>query len=96
VLVWAIYDISSDKIRTRVAKFCEQSGLYRVQKSVFLGEMEPSRIDELAERSREEIDEDHDRVYIFPMCEKDFQRVKTIGQAFDEELVTDDIRSLIL
>jgi CRISPR-associated protein Cas2 len=96
MLVWAIYDISSDKIRTRVAKFCEQSGLYRVQKSVFLGEMEPSRIDELAERSREEIDEEHDRVYIFPMCEKDFRRVKTIGQAFDEDLVTDEIKSLIL
>jgi crotonobetainyl-CoA:carnitine CoA-transferase CaiB-like acyl-CoA transferase len=37
IATWAIYDISEDKKRSRVAKACKNIGLYRVQKSVFLG-----------------------------------------------------------
>lgn len=96
MLVWAIYDISSNKIRSKVAKLCQQYGLYRVQKSVFLGDMPSNRIDELVLHSEELLDTESDSLYVFPMCRKDFAAVRTVGQAIDQELVTDEIRQLLL
>ena len=40
LLVWVVYDISSNKVRRNAIKACKNVGLYRVQKSVFLGEIE--------------------------------------------------------
>lgn len=91
VLVWIVYDIAKDKARTRVAKKCKQFGLYRVQKSVFLGRMESSRFDELSELCRDLINEDTDSVYLFPFCQEDFRRISVLGQGFDGKLVNDEI-----
>ena len=95
-LVWILYDISADKPRTRVAKLCKEAGLYRVQKSVFLGTIERNRLDELHMRIDDLADEDTDSVYIFPMCEPDFKKVRLLGQAFDRKLVTDEVKALFL
>lgn len=93
-LVWVIYDISSDKIRRKVVKATEEAGLYRVQKSVFLGTIERGPLDELVLRVSDLIDPDTDSVYIFPMCEADFKKVILRGQAFDKDLVTDEIKAM--
>jgi CRISPR-associated protein Cas2 len=79
-LVWIIYDISLDKPRGRVAKLCKEAGLYRVQKSVFLGTIERNRLDELRLQIEEWMDEDTDSVYLFPMCQPDFKKVAGIRQ----------------
>ena len=67
-----------------------------MQKSVFLGTMENSDIDSLTLQCKENIDEETDSVYIFPLCEQDFKKVKLLGQAFDKELVTDEVKALFL
>lgn len=94
MLVWAIYDISETKIRNRIIKYCKNTGLYRVQKSVFLGDINSNEIDELKVQSEEIINPETDSVYIFPMCEADFKKAILLGQAFDEDLVTDKVREL--
>ena len=91
MLVWVIYDIVEDKTRTKIAKACKQYGLYRVQKSAFLGNLNKNEIDELSLKSEDLIDTGEDSVYIFPMCEDDFKKVKLLGQAFDKSLVSDEI-----
>lgn len=91
MLVWVIYDIVKDKTRTSLARVCKQYGLYRVQKSAFLGNLNKNEIDELSIKSKDLINEEEDSVYIFPMCEDDFKKVKLIGQAFDKNLVTDEV-----
>lgn len=91
MLTWVIYDIVDTKKRTRIAKACKNMGLYRVQKSVFLGNLNKNEIDEIAIICKDIIDEDEDSVYIFPMCDDDFKKVKLLGQAFDKELVTDEL-----
>lgn len=96
MLVWAIYDISKNKTRTKIVKLCKNVGLYRVQKSVFLGKLEPNDIDELKVQSGDLIDEKTDSVYIFPMCDADFKKAVLLGQAFDEALVTDQIKELFI
>ncbi len=95
-LVWVIYDIQKNKVRTKVAKASMEAGLYRVQKSVFLGSINKTRLKELNLRIIELIDEDKDSVYIFPMCETDFKKAQLLGQAFDEEMVTDEVKALFV
>ncbi|MEW5820542.1 MAG: CRISPR-associated endonuclease Cas2 [Cyanobacteriota bacterium] len=94
MLVWAIYDITSNKIRNRIIKFCKNIGLYRVQKSVFLGNINMNELDELKVQSEDIINPDTDSVYLFPMCDKDFKKAVLLGQAFDEDLVTDQVKEL--
>lgn len=95
-LVWLIYDIADNKIRNKIAKSCKAQGLYRVQKSVFLGSLNNNRIDELSVLCENIIDEASDSVYIFPMCEADFKKVRLLGQAFDKKMVSDEVKELFI
>lgn len=95
-LVWIIYDIKDDKKRTKIAKACKNKGLYRVQKSAFLGTLNRNQIDELKIMCEDIINPDEDSIYIFPMCEDDFKKVKLLGQAFDKNLVTDEVKALFV
>jgi len=88
VLVWVIYDISDDRIRGRVAQICKGYGLYRVQKSAFLGDLNKNESDSLALEC-EELIEEVDSVFVFPMCDDCFKKIKLIGEGFDKDLVSD-------
>jgi CRISPR-associated protein Cas2 len=94
MIVWVMYDIKKDKARTKVAKICQQAGLYRVQYSVFLGTLDKNRFDSIQLQVTELIDEDNDSVYIFPMSKNELQQTVLLGQAFDKDFVTDEVRSL--
>lgn len=91
MLVWVIYDIVEDKIRGRIAKVCKDKGLYRVQKSAFLGTLNKNEIYELKIMCEDQIDVEKDSVYIFPMCEDDFKKVKLLGKAFDKKLISAEV-----
>lgn len=96
MLTWVLYDIVVDRTREKAARVCLQSGLYRVQKSVFLGTLEDNSRDELVIRLESLINPARDSVYIFPMCRPDFTKTNLLGQAFDEKLVTDELRTLLI
>ncbi|UBM60792.1 CRISPR-associated endonuclease Cas2 [Marinilongibacter aquaticus] len=96
MLIWILYDIEKDRQRTRVAKMCKQAGLYRVQFSCFLGTLNKNELDTLNLQIGELIDEEKDKVYIFPMSKNELQQCKLLGQAFDKNLVTDEIRAFFL
>lgn len=93
MLTWVIYDITDDKIRRKIIKECKNTGLYRVQKSVFLGEIEDNDFDELKIKIEDIVNLDEDSVYIFPMSKKELNKAGLIGQVFDKEFVTDEIIS---
>jgi CRISPR-associated protein Cas2 len=96
MIAWVLYDISNDRARNQVAKLCKQAGLYRVQLSVFLGRIDANRKDELELQLDELIDPDTDKVYIFPMSKPELRQTVLLGQAFDKELVTDQVKALFL
>ena len=93
MLVWVMYDIADDKIRRKAIKICKNVGLYRVQKSIFLGDIEENDFDEVKLRLEETVDLKNDSVYVFTMSKKELNKAGLIGQAFDKELVTDEIIS---
>ena len=93
MLVWVMYDIADDKIRRKAIKICKNVGLYRVQKSIFLGVIEENDFDEVKLRLEDTVDLKNDSVYVFTMSKKELNKAGLIGQAFDKELVTDEIIS---
>jgi CRISPR-associated protein Cas2 len=95
-MLWVIYDIVEDKTRSKVAKVCLNKGLYRVQKSVFLGTLNANQRDSLSLECEALIDPEVDSVYVFPMDDASFKRVKLLGQAFDRKLVKDEVLALFL
>lgn len=96
MLVWFIYDIVKDRARKKLADKAIEQGLYRVQKSVFLGNIDTNLLDELIVFSEEIINPDDDSIYVFPMCQEDFKKVELLGQAFDKAKVNDEINSLFM
>ena len=96
MLTWVIYDITDNKTRNRIAKRCQGFGLSRVQKSVFLGDIDSNRVDEIELYSREMLDEETDSVYIFPLCQEDFDKCRLIGQGFDKDEVAGRLLTKVL
>jgi len=94
MILWVMYDIQKDKERTKIAKFCKKAGLYRVQYSVFLGKIESNRMDELKVAIADLVDEETDKVYMFPMSKKELKETVQMGQAFDKKLINDEIQAL--
>ena len=94
MICWVMYDIKKDKPRGKIAKKCKLAGLYRVQKSVFLGSLDDNQKDTLELELEELIDEETDSVYIFPMSKNELKQTSLMGQAFDKKLITDDVKAL--
>lgn len=94
MICWVLYDIKENSQRGKVSKVCKKSGLYRVQKSVFLGSVEENEKDSLELEIKELIDDETDSVYIFPMSKNELRQTALMGQAFDKKLVTDEIKAL--
>lgn len=94
MIVWILYDITNDRSRNHVAKACKQAGMYRVQYSVFLGQLNAHQKDSLTLQIEAAIDEEKDSVYIFPMSKDELQQTDLLGQAFDKKFVTDEVKSL--
>ena len=93
-LVWVLYDIIENKIRNKVAKTCKNKGLYRFQNSAFQGNLTFNEMDALALECEQLLDLDKDSLYIFPMDNESFKKVKLLGQAFDKKLVKDEVYTL--
>lgn len=96
MLTWVLYDISKNRTRTKIARRCLDFGLYRVQKSVFLGDVPPNRVEEILLFSRELLNLKTDAVYVFPMGREDFDKVRIVGQGFDRPLVADEVLTKVI
>jgi len=96
MICWVLYDIRNDNARSKIAKACEKSGLYRVQYSVFLGSIEANEKDTLQLQVEELMNEEHDSVYIFPMSKDELKACSLMGQAFDKKMITDEVKAMFL
>lgn len=96
MLVWIIYDITDNKKRTQVAKLCRKKGLIRVQKSVFLGNINETQLKAAVAESEALIDAATDSVYIFPFCQEDFKKIQLLGVAFNKAFVNDEIKEFFV
>lgn len=77
-----VYDISDDRIRTKVADICLDYGLARIQYSAFLGDLSPTYQSELMLKVKRRLGNAWGNVQLFPLCERDFHLRKQLGNAF--------------
>jgi CRISPR-associated protein Cas2 len=96
MLTWVVYDIAKDRTRVKIAKRCLDFGLTRVQKSVFLGDLPANRVEEILLASRELLNLETDSVYVFPMCREDFEKVRIVGQGFDDKWVASEVLTHVI
>ena len=88
-----MYDISETRTRNKAVKICKNKGLYRVQKSIFLGVLNKNDKDELKIMMEQIVDEDTDSIYIFPTSSEYLYDTDLIGQGFDKDLVSNNVVS---
>ena len=80
VSVVLIYDIESDRLRTRAADICFDYGLQRIQFSAFFGKLNRNRRQELALKLRNEMGKESARIRIIPVCEEDLKDAWVLEQ----------------
>lgn len=90
MIYWVMYDITENKIRNRAVRACKDKGLYRVQKSIFIGDLNKNQKDELKIIMERLVDESTDSIYIFPSSRDMLYDTDLIGNGFDKELVSND------
>lgn len=76
----AAYDVASDARRARLAALLQVHG-NRVQRSVFVLEIDDAELKALRERAAGIMDLDHDSLYFFRQCAPCWEAVECIGQA---------------
>ncbi|QKR00762.1 CRISPR-associated endonuclease Cas2 [Metallosphaera tengchongensis] len=88
MLYLVFYDITSDGLREKVADFLKRKGLSRVQFSVFLGNLNSSRVRDvesgLRMYYRERKEGERFNVLIVPVTEVQFKQRVVIGEVREE------------
>lgn len=74
-----VYDIPHDGTRTKIADFCLDYGLDRIQYSAFMGDLARTHQEELILKIEERLGERDGKIQLFAICEKDWgQRLEVI------------------
>ncbi len=77
-----VYDIPDDRTRAKVAAFCLDYGLDRVQYSAFLGDLSRNHQEELMLKIGGRLGDRAGKVHLFVICEKDWrQRIEIVQEA---------------
>ena len=77
-----VYDIPDDRTRTKVADFCLDYGLDRIQYSAFLGDLSRNHQEELMLKIGNRLGDREGKVHLFVFCEKDWrQRIEIVQEA---------------
>ncbi len=71
--VLLVYDIVSDKARTKVADACLDYGLDRIQFSAFTGRLSRNHQQELMLRIQTILGDGEGKIALVPICDKDWQ-----------------------
>ncbi|MDR3223201.1 MAG: CRISPR-associated endonuclease Cas2 [Methanobrevibacter sp.] len=69
MLTLAVYDISENKSRNTLIKLLRHFGFYRIQKSVFVGNLSLNKRMDLMEDIEIHLSSDRDSIILFPICE---------------------------
>lgn len=80
-----IYDISDNRLRTRVSDMCLDYGLYRIQYSAFFGELSHNRQEEIVQKIKRQAGKKPMSLHVFPVCDSDFARRTSYTRAAERE-----------
>ena len=89
MICFIMYDITSNKVRTLIAKFLLKKGCTRVQKSIFMADMPSDEVQDIAQKLTEiqKMYDNNDSILIVPLSEDYARAMKIIGQDVDIDLI---------
>ncbi len=98
MICFIMYDITSNKVRSRIAKYLLGKGCTRIQKSIFMADLPASAYDEINEALVEvqRLYENNDSILIVPLSEDYVKAMKVIGQQVDMDLMMHEKTTLFL
>ena len=93
-----LYDISDDKIRTKVSKILVEEGYERIQFSVFIGNRDPKQVLGLWNRIKLIMSKEEDaKLYVFKLNENNFKNMDIIGKFdYDFDYILGEKKSLLI
>ena len=89
MLFFVMYDIESNKVRNLVAKYLIRMGCTRIQKSIFLADLEPESVSKIKSdlADVQSAYENNDSILIVPVSTDELRAMKIIGQNIDMDLI---------
>lgn len=89
MLFFIMYDIESDKVRYQISKYLLRQGCHRIQRSIFLANIETNRYEEI---KRDLLDvqgcyDNHDSIMIVPISPDLLRSMKIIGKSVDMDII---------
>ncbi|HDQ70734.1 MAG TPA: CRISPR-associated endonuclease Cas2 [Chloroflexi bacterium] len=79
-----VYDISHDGTRTKIADYCLDYGLDRIQYSAFVGDLSPTYQEELMLKIGDQLGDRSGKIQLFSICERDWSERLEIIQEDDD------------
>lgn len=90
MLFFIMYDIESNKVRREIAKYLEDKGCFRIQKSIFLASADRSVYEQIKADLAEvqALYDNHDSIIVCPISTDEMRAMKIIGQNLNIEVIT--------
>lgn len=96
MLFFVMYDIESNKVRQNIAKYLERKGCQRIQKSVYLANLDRAAYDQI----RSDLTEVHgmyensDSIILCQASSDELRSMDVIGQNLDLDIILKDRNTL--
>ena len=89
MLFFVMYDIESNKVRYNIVKYLIRKGCTRVQKSIFLADLDPATYNEIRQDLTEiqSLYDNHDSIIVCPISTDQLRSMKIIGKNIDIDLI---------
>lgn len=96
MLFFVMYDIESNKVRREIAKYLEDKGCFRIQKSIFLASADRSVYEQIKVDLAEvqALYDNHDSIILCPISTDEMRAMKVIGQNLNMDVITQSNNTL--
>ena len=90
MLFFVMYDIESDKVRYHIAKYLERKGCTRIQRSIFLADLDKTVYDQIKNDLIEvqALYDNHDSIIVCPISTDQLRAMKVIGEDICIDIIT--------
>ncbi|MCI2125677.1 MAG: CRISPR-associated endonuclease Cas2 [Prevotella sp.] len=90
MIFFVMYDIESNKVRYNIAKYLERMGCIRIQKSIFLADLDITKYKSIRQDLAEvqSLYENHDSIIISPISTDLLKSMTIIGQSINLDIIT--------
>ncbi|GAB6975097.1 CRISPR-associated endonuclease Cas2 [Prevotella falsenii] len=89
MLFFVMYDIESDKVRYHIAKYLERKGCTRIQRSIFLADLDKAVYDQIKADLTEvqSLYDNHDSIIVCPVSTDQLRAMKVIGEDISVDII---------